>query len=627
MSCLHGPPWHTDRTPQDESIEWHVEKARIGGEDAFGALLANHRSLSCIPDGELGKQGWWAMKNVAWIWLATLPLVAVHCGGGEMASKAEPAPGSSNPDPGQGAPINSGTTGNPMEPQLPPEQELEENFRVPVSTGRFVWTANPESNRVALIDAVTFGVVTLDAGFGPTYLAALPTSAEERSGAMVINEVSSDAHIFLAKDTTDVLTSSPIPVHPRANAWAVSDSGRWAIAWTHAGRIASADPTEGFQDITVIDLEDYPERRPAVTRLSVGYRPTNIVIADDDRRAYAVTEPGISVIELTGSGAPRVSRDITVSDRPAAEVAITPGGELALVRQANSAEINVVDLESGEQSVVVLPDVVTDLDLSQDASFAVAIVRGGNAADAEDGGGLAGAGGQGGDSSVGEGGAAGAPGQEPGASESLVAILPIPGIFVDPSEYRSVTIGELVGSVVVPASGENVLLYTNALPSDRVTILDTANATWRTVELKAAVQAVFATQNGEHAVALLSPPEASSKAGAFSLVPVARQLPPKLQGTLAPSFGVALVDAGAIVTTRDVASGAFEAYVAAFPSLRVDPVELPSAPMASGIVVDAGVAYVAQEHPEGRITFLDLEDARARTLTGFELGVKVVDGE
>ena len=49
--------------------------------------------------------------------------------------------------------------------------------------------------------------------------------------------------------------------------------------------------------------------------------------------------------------------------------------------------------------------------------------------------------------------------------------------------------------------------------------------------------------------------------------------------------------------------------------------------MASGIVVDAGVAYVAQEHPEGRITFLDLEDARARTLTGFELGVKVVDGE
>ncbi len=44
------------------------------------------------------------------------------------------------------------------------------------------------------------------------------------------------------------------------------------------------------------------------------------------------------------------------------------------------------------------------------------------------------------------------------------------------------------------------------------------------------------------------------------------------------------------------------------------------------MVPEAGVAYVAQEHPEGRITFIKLSDGSARTLTGFELGARIVDG-
>ena len=119
----------------------------------------------------------------------------------------------------------------------------------------------------------------------------------------------------------------------------------------------------------------------------------------------------------------------------------------------------------------------------------------------------------------------------------------------------------------------------------------------------------------------------SSKGGAFSLIPVARELPPKLQGTIAPTSGVAVSDTSAIVTTWDAESGEFAAYLASFPGLSLDPIELPSAPLSSGILVDANVGYVAQKHAEGRITFVDLNDASARTLTGFELGVKVIDGQ
>jgi hypothetical protein len=42
-------------------------------------------------------------------------------------------------------------------------------------------------------------------------------------------------------------------------------------------------------------------------------------------------------------------------------------------------------------------------------------------------------------------------------------------------------------------------------------------------------------------------------------------------------------------------------------------------------VAAAGRGYVAQKHPEGRITFVTLESGEARTLTGFELGSRVVD--
>ena len=44
------------------------------------------------------------------------------------------------------------------------------------------------------------------------------------------------------------------------------------------------------------------------------------------------------------------------------------------------------------------------------------------------------------------------------------------------------------------------------------------------------------------------------------------------------------------------------------------------------MVPAAGEGYVAQEHPEGRITFVKFSDGKVRTLTGFELGAKVVDG-
>ncbi len=482
-----------------------------------------------------------------------------------------------------------GTTGTP-----PPETEREGSFRAPVATGRFVWTANPDSGRIAIVDAQSLSVRTIEAGAAPTHLTAVPLAGDASADRVaVINASSHDA--TLLTDVGDAVTVETVAIHRGANAWSVSRSGRWMVAWSDAAGVANPDATEGFQDITVIDTSETP---PGATRLTVGYRPTQVVFDAAEDRVLAVTEPGVTVIDL--GDAPSVHRDVALSDDvfddPASrDVALTPDGALALVRRTNRSEIDVVTLEDGAIVHVPIAGIVTDLDLSEDGQVAVAAFR--------------------------------------TETSSGVAVIRVPAILDDPSVVSTKGIdGERFGSVVLSSGGETALVFTNAEPNDRLTAIKTAiGETFldhRTLALKAPVNAVFPTPDARHAVALLHPGAGSQRPGAFSVFPVTALLPPKIQGTDAPPFGVALSPTSdrAVVTTRDDRRGVFEAYLVGLPDLRVDRIELSSPPIASGIVASARRAFVAQQHPEGRLTFIDLDDGKVRTLTGFELDAKVVDG-
>ena len=217
---------------------------------------------------------------------------------------------------------------------------------------------------------------------------------------------------------------------------------------------------------------------------------------------------------------------------------------------------------------------------------------------------------------------------------SAVVLFSIPDILDDPSAITSVELaGEIVGSVTLPAQGGVALLYTNAIANDHLTILDlgpgSAYLSYRTVALKAPVLTVLPTADAEHAVAVLTPDASSSKPGAFALVPVAKNLPPKIQGTLAPVTSVALLPAPtthALITVGNTQHRNWETHLATLPQLQIDSFSLPSAPLATGMVPNENVGYVAQEHPEGRMTFVSLPEHSARTLTGFELSAKVVEG-
>jgi hypothetical protein len=472
----------------------------------------------------------------------------------------------------------------------PPEMELESSFQSPVATGRFVWSANPTSGRVAYVDAETLEVSTVEAGNAPTWLAAVPDAAGDT--ALVLNVLSSDA--TLLRKSAAGLASQTFPVAAGANRWTLSADGRWAVAWADASRVPGADSTEGFQDLSVIDLAKDP---PASRALSVGYRPSSVVVDDPPRHVYAVTADGVSVVDLAATGGPQVTSNVVLqtadagAGEPARDVSITPDGAWAAVRRDGSADVDLVDLASGERHPITLHGPVTDLDLAPDGSQAVAVVR----------------------------------------DTSEVVVIPLPLAATDPRAVRTIAIdGASFGSVVLVPGQPIALLYTNASELPAITALTLgATSSWRTIRLYAPVLSVFPSPDGAHAIVLHAHPGAgSTKQGAFSVVPVAAALPAKIVGTDAPPTSVAIAPGGdrALVTVRDDARKVWGAYLARMPSLEVDAYALASPPIAAGVVAGAASGYVAQEHPDGRITFVDLGSGAARTLTGFELGARVVDG-
>jgi hypothetical protein len=64
--------------------------------------------------------------------------------------------------------------------ETPPEAEREASYQAPVVTGPYVWTANPSSGRVAVIDSNTFEIRSGQAGNQPSVIVGLelPTGAQ-----------------------------------------------------------------------------------------------------------------------------------------------------------------------------------------------------------------------------------------------------------------------------------------------------------------------------------------------------------------------------------------------------------------------------------------------------------------
>jgi hypothetical protein len=500
---------------------------------------------------------------------------------------------------------------------LPPEVEEQRAFETPQAGSRYVYVANPRRDNVAVIDSRSLAITSVEAGDGPTYLVTVP----ERDGtpideALVINVNATTA--TLLRTTAAGTATVQMPVVAGANAIAVAPNGHYAVVYLDTSRPNQGVPAGSFQEVAVLRLDPGMERG---LLLSVGFRPVDVVFSDDGQTGFVVTEDGVSILRfasLTGPAlVPTVSfYDDTIvapidagvtdggmplpRDARAQDVSVTRDGRYAIARFAASSSMRVVDLMRRTVQTIDLGTEITDLDVSPDGSFALAALR----------------------------------------NESRVLRIPIPAGFDDPAQRRAIALpGEVVGSITMSPDGARALVYSTAAMTERATLLDLAGTAAPTVlRLRKSVRAVAFAPGGESALIVHGRTEGNpaetgidletqiDRSSGYSLLNVAERFT-RLQLTPAEVGPFALVPGGthAFVLLRDDARRVSLAQRITLASLTIQDIALGSPPASVGAVPATQRAFIGQDHPEGRITFVDWNTGSQQSITGFELNSRIVE--
>lgn len=496
---------------------------------------------------------------------------------------------------------------------LPPEVEETRSFELPQAGARYVYVANPRRDTVAVIDSRTLAIQTVEAGDAPTFLVTVPG----RDAAIVVNVNSNTATILRTSEGRT--RTANVPVVPGANAVAVAPGGTRAVAFLDTSRRNQGIPAGSFQDISVLFLDEGMERS---IQLSVGFRPLSVSFSADGQRAFVITEDGVSILDFQSLTGPTIVPNVSLDDlrvtgedggvvdagsgsagaMTARDVSITPDGRFALARVEGSSVLRLVDLSTRSARLLDAGGPVTDLDVSPDGSFALAVVR----------------------------------------DRSQVLRIPLPQGFTSPESVRTLSLpGELVGSVSIAPDGSRAIGYTTAVPSERaVEITLAGDAAPTALRLRKTVRAVAFSPDSRSALIVHgasggSPNEAGidletriDRSFGYSLYDTATRFL-KLQLTPADPGPSALTPDGsyAFILLRDDRSATAPVAIAQRISLRsftVSDIALGSPPQSVGAVPETERVFIGQEHPEGRITFVDWNTGALQSITGFELNARVV---
>ena len=536
-------------------------------------------------------------------------------------------PQSSGKDAGKGASATKpsstglGDDGAPV-PDLDPEVEQQLTFETPKAGKSSVYVPNPSTNRVAVVNAGTFNIENLPVGTSPRYAATVPG----QDVALVLNTGTRDAALMRTNDSgqTSVIK---LDIGHDANAIAIAPDGKRAVVYLNT--TGSSVGAQSFQDLSIVDLTAGAEK---ASRISVGFRPRGVQFSSDGARAFVVTEDGISILDFAEQArGPTIARLVSLGDMlgnlQSTDVQVTPDGAFALARRQGDSTLRLINLVDGtieklalaslptnnvgdagvgnvgggldagvpDGGVALSPE-LTDLDVSPDGKFAIAVLR----------------------------------------DRGALVRIPLPQGFRDPStlSVRLIT-DQLIGSVTLSKSGTRAIAYTTALPVEGVVMVDlTSDAAPRSIRLRKAVRAIALSDDGTRALVLHSV-VGSAAANAdedtridasegYSLVDTDSGFA-KLQLTTArvATSGLLLTPDGSRVFTLLNGANVKTVEMADLKSFQVTSVELSTAPTSIGFVPGLSRVFVGQAG-EGGISFLDaLTGAKIRSVSGFEIASRI----
>ncbi|MFT3692079.1 MAG: hypothetical protein QM831_02980 [Kofleriaceae bacterium] len=480
----------------------------------------------------------------------------------------------------------------------PPETEVD--LGSPISAQRYVYVAMTAENELARIDGSTLAVTATPVGASPRDVATINGS----DGAVVLDAQNGTATIVRPDPNGDPSGDKVkvLATLQHLNRIDIDPTGRYAVIWFDLVKAVANGGLTGigsFQDVTVVGLQPGAEH---AVNLTVGFRPRAVQFDAAGNRGYVITQDGVSVIDLASAayGTPTIVPPLPVADPSVSvddlEVQVFPSGEYAAVRQAGLAGIRVVSVghtNPGQATTLPLTSAVTDIDLYGSRLYAME------------------------------------------RDAKKLAVIDVPAMTVNTIDLSD----GAVGSIQLSADGTKALTFTNATLDPRITMINLATLAHTTWPLKKGVRAVLMSPSSTSALVVNSkePGDPSTadtveeyiaRSYGYTVLDLASGFG-KLQLTPvdAGSFAYALDGSKAYVALDggDDATATRALQVITIQNGVVETKQLGSPPSSVGVLPGVGIAFTAQRHPLGRVSFIDITTDAMRTVTGFDLNSHVVN--
>ncbi|MBI5611419.1 MAG: hypothetical protein HY902_21280 [Deltaproteobacteria bacterium] len=472
----------------------------------------------------------------------------------------------------------------------PPEKEPEADFGAPEGSPNFVYIPAAGTDRIVRVAGATLQVTLIEVSSQPTVLKVVPG----QDAAVVLHRGADEAAVIWSSGAGDTVQTVPVLAH--CNALAIDPTGQYAVIWYNHAAAKTGDPVGSFQAMSVIKLG---ASGSSALSVSVGFRPQAVQFTADGQKAMVVTDDGVSVLELAKLSDGAIVTAIPLATKPLAkidrEVLITDDGQWAVMREAGLAQLTLVHLPSKTIALAPLGATPTDVDLIPAGKAALAVLR----------------------------------------DAGQVAMIPLPDGATQTFAVQVAEMGDLVAGLArVTDDGKTALLYTSLAGVEQVATLDIKTGVVAPVAIRKTVDNVLLVPGTRKALLLHKPgpgpgyDDPTEKfvddAQGYTLFDLDTGYTKLVLTPVHPlQVAPALTPAKARLLLPDPAGVNHLVQEADLTSFQTADTQLGSAPQHARFLTKAGLLAVTQDHPSGRITFIDAKTGTAKTVTGYELNGKV----
>ncbi len=536
--------------------------------------------------------------------LDTVPLPEERSGGESTNAYSDgdgDTGGTWDPPCGGGCPAGFHCEFDTCMPDAPPIQPPGA-ARDPLTSNRYVFSLEVEQRRLLRIDSVTLEVEAYTAGLAPMALAVVGS----RELTVLLD----------GYDLVEVFDHRQEP--PVRAAWvtaidvshlALSPTGEHVVIYYDCDDPRAAERQPGaanLNQVSVLYLGDgetpFDDGDPRIVKVAVGFKPRDVRFSADGTRAVVIGKDTLTPIVLGSPFEPDGSlaepEPQIFFDESALEILVDADASLAAMRYAEASVVHIIDMVNGAVSCFDAVDPVTDFDFAKDGRLITVA----------------------------------------GAGTIGIAVTPLASALPDPCLVLTPQVNVTdAGRIAVDPSGDYAVAYEPTLAIETIWRVDLGALEAQVINLEKAVGAVAFAGDGRHL--LLSHLKKEGE-------PLWDPSLEDFDESVDKAYGVTWVNLDTTAQRLAVSSYPFGSFTFVPPSaerpgatyqavqderaprlMRVTHevgfddlrLELAAMPLKLGYLPETGFSFVTQDHPWGRVTFIDASGEELRHVTGFAM--------